>query len=93
MFTGPLGPVEVFFYWPEVILRNFYWPGASGSLLASSPDLITTVLDQYKMINRYIFIFLSLTYHTEFVTFDKCIAGNTNEFLENFLGMARSVNS
>ena len=35
MFTGP---VEVFFYWPQAIFGNFYWPEASGSLLASSPD-------------------------------------------------------
>ena len=37
MFTGPVGPVEVFFYWPEAVLGNFYWPGAIGSPLASSP--------------------------------------------------------
>ena len=30
MFTGPVGPVEVFFW-------NFYLPGAIGPLLASSP--------------------------------------------------------
>ena len=29
--------VEVFFYWPEAVIGNFYWPGASSSLLASSP--------------------------------------------------------
>ena len=39
MFTGPVGPVEVFFYWPEAVLGNFYWPGAIGSPLASSPAL------------------------------------------------------
>ena len=37
MFTGPVGPVEVFFYWPEAVSGNFYWPGAIGSPLASSP--------------------------------------------------------
>ena len=37
MFTGPVGPVEVFFYWPEAVLGNFYWPGAIGSPIASSP--------------------------------------------------------
>ena len=37
MFTGPVGPVEVFFYWPEAVLGNFYWPGAIGSPLVSSP--------------------------------------------------------
>ena len=37
MFTGPVGPVEVFFYWPNPVLGNFYWPGAIGSPLASSP--------------------------------------------------------
>ena len=30
MFTGPVGPVEVFFYWPEAVFGNFYWPGASS---------------------------------------------------------------
>ena len=44
MFTGPVGPVEVFFYWPEAVLGNFYWPGAIGSPLASSPDLCILVL-------------------------------------------------
>ena len=37
MFTGPVGPVEVFFYWPETVFGNFYWPGAVGLPLASSP--------------------------------------------------------
>ena len=37
MFTGPVGPVEVFFYWPEAVLGNIYWPGAIGSPLSSSP--------------------------------------------------------
>ena len=37
MFTGLVGPVEVFFYWPEAVFGNFYWPGAIGSPLASSP--------------------------------------------------------
>ena len=37
MFNGPVGPVEVFFYWPEAVFGNFYWPGAIGSTLASSP--------------------------------------------------------
>ena len=39
MFTGPVGPVEVFVYWPEAVLGNFYWPGAIGSPLVSSPAL------------------------------------------------------
>ena len=38
MFTGPVGPVEVFIYWPEAVLGNFYWPGAIGLPLASSPE-------------------------------------------------------
>ena len=38
MFTGPVGPVEVFFYWPAAVSGIFYWPGAIGSPLASSPD-------------------------------------------------------
>ena len=44
MFTGPVGPVEVFFYWPETVFGNFYWPGAIGSPLASSPALSMTGL-------------------------------------------------
>ena len=43
MFTGPVGPVEVFFYWPEAVFDNFYWPGAIGSPLASSPVLAKVV--------------------------------------------------
>ena len=42
MFTGPVGPVEVFFYWPEAVLGNFYWPGAIGPLFASSPEVINS---------------------------------------------------
>ena len=34
MFTGPVGPNEVFFTG-----LNFYWPGAIEPLLASSPVL------------------------------------------------------
>ena len=37
MFTGPVGPVEVFLNWPEANFGNFYWPVASGSLLALCP--------------------------------------------------------
>ena len=37
MFTDPVRPVEVFFYWPEAVLGNSYWPGAIGLPLASSP--------------------------------------------------------
>ena len=40
MFTGPVGPVEVFFYWPLAILGIFYWPGAIGPLLVSSPGRV-----------------------------------------------------
>ena len=39
MFTGPVGPVEVIFYRPEAVFGNFYWPGAIGLLLASSPGV------------------------------------------------------
>ena len=47
MFTGPVGPVEVFFYWPEAVFGNFYWPGAIGSPLASSPvDFLVVNLDK-----------------------------------------------
>ena len=38
MFTGPVGPVEVLFYWPKAIFGNLYWPGAIGPLLASSHE-------------------------------------------------------
>ena len=39
MFTGPVGPVEVFFYWPKAVLGIFYWPGAKGT--ASSPEHVS----------------------------------------------------
>ena len=39
MFTGPVRPVELCFYWPKAIFGNFYWPGASISLLVSSPAI------------------------------------------------------
>ena len=38
MFTGPVGPVEVF----------FYWPGAIGSPLASSPASTKDSPTQYS---------------------------------------------
>ena len=41
MFTGPVGPVEVLFYWPKAIFGKFYWPRAIGPLLVSSPDVCT----------------------------------------------------
>ena len=37
MFTGPVGPVEVFFTGQKPFWGDFYWPGASGSLLGLSP--------------------------------------------------------
>ena len=37
MFTGPVGPVGLFTGPKLAVLGNFYWPGDSGSLLASSP--------------------------------------------------------
>ena len=40
MFTGPVGPVDVFFYWPKAVFGNFYWPGAIGSPIALSPAYI-----------------------------------------------------
>ena len=45
MFTGPVGPVEVFFYWPEAVFGNFYWPGTIGLPLASSPVYIDIDID------------------------------------------------
>ena len=41
MFTGHVGPVDVFSYWPEAVFGNFYWPGVIGPLLASSPGRIS----------------------------------------------------
>ena len=51
MFTGPVGPVEVFLYWPEAVLGNFYWPGAIGSPLASSPELGNPLLIQINTVS------------------------------------------
>ena len=52
MFTGPVGPVAVFFYWPETVLGNFYWPGAIGSPLASSPVKVSG-LQNYETFSNY----------------------------------------
>ena len=55
MFTGPVGPVEVFFYWPKAVFGKFNWPGDIGSPLASSPvrddDLRKNSLDTLKYIS------------------------------------------
>ena len=40
MFTSSVRPVEVFSYWPKAVLGDFYWPGATGTLYASSPALV-----------------------------------------------------
>ena len=55
MFTGPVGPDKVFFYWPIAVLGNFYCPEASGSLLASSPVVV-------------MYSWLCLFYHKCFIT-------------------------
>ena len=53
MFTGPVGPVEVFFYWPEAVFGNFYWPGAIGLPLASSPEMLNTVMPKTYPIKNW----------------------------------------
>ena len=45
MFTGPVGPVEIIFYWPEAVFENFYWPWAIGLLLASSPGVVNLLTE------------------------------------------------
>ena len=47
MFTGLVGPFEVFFYWPEAVLGDFYWPGDSCSLLARSPVDASSLMQGY----------------------------------------------
>ena len=54
-FTGPVGPV-VFFYWQKPFLGIFYWPRASGSLLASSPVLIVYCLINNSVIVSYTYL-------------------------------------
>ena len=55
MFTGPIGPVEVFFYCPEAVLWNFYWPGAIGSPLASSPEFSEIAHQKLKGVTGVVF--------------------------------------
>ena len=62
MFTGPVGPVEVFFYWPEAVFGNFYWPGAIGSPLASSPVKISFYSIWYKP-SSYIYKYYTSFYN------------------------------
>ena len=59
MFTGPVGPVEVFFYWPEAIFGNFYWPEAIGPLLASSPALTNILLGILDILITMILVVVS----------------------------------
>ena len=55
MFTGPVGPVDVFFYWPEAVLGVLLLlPGASGSLLAASPALQLGSLMILKKLCRHL---------------------------------------
>ena len=53
MFTGPVGPVEVFLYWPEAVLESFYWPGAIGSPLALRPDVFCILFGIIKQREDY----------------------------------------
>ena len=55
MFTGPVGPVEVYFYWPEAVFGNFYWPRAIGSPLTASPKHLS--INQARLIQVYMVIF------------------------------------
>ena len=59
MFTDPVEPVEVSFYWPEAVLGNFYWPGISSSLLLSSPGSGTDFIHQVPS-SQFV---LSTSYH------------------------------
>ena len=49
-----IGPVVVFFFTgitpPQAIFGDFYWPGASGSLLVSSP--VTRVWLWFEYFNQ-----------------------------------------
>ena len=66
MFTGPVGPVEIFFDWSKVVLGNFYLP--SGLLLASSPgpfflgrpkyNILVTTMNLYLLIQKRHFLML-----------------------------------
>ena len=60
MFTGPVGPVEVFFYWPEAVFGNFYWPGAIGSPLASSPDRIKIIKNIENNLTKFMRVLLGV---------------------------------
>ena len=76
MFTGPVGPVEVFFYWLEVVFGNFYWPGAIGSPLASSPTCIVIFIVNSKQISEIWKPYCSskyqkLTFHNTIHTFSQ----------------------
>ena len=62
MFTGPVGPIEIFFYWPEAVLENFYWSGASSSLIASSPDFSSVGLWALGGESRVSFKFIAIIY-------------------------------
>ena len=50
MFTNTVGPVGVFFYWPEAVIGNLYWPGASGSLVVPTRYIYIYMIFIYVMI-------------------------------------------
>ena len=56
MFTGRVGPVEVFFYWTAAVLVTFYWPWAIGPLLALSPASTMLMGVQAKNFKKMFFI-------------------------------------
>ena len=51
MFTGPVGRVELCFYSPKAIFGNSDWPGASGSLLVSSPEILPAQFNKKSPLN------------------------------------------
>ena len=44
MFTSLVGPVEVFFYWPEAVFGNSYWPRAIGSPLLRALIVVVVIV-------------------------------------------------
>ena len=94
MFTGPVGPVEVFFYWPAAVFGNFYWPGAIGLPLASSPVilnhwvLISSML--YSWFHGY-YVHLILNGSVKYIYCHTCINSKRNVLQPNDIRTIRPI--
>ena len=64
----------VFFYWPEAVLGNFYWPRSSGLLLASSPDP-TLGMGKIEIMLIFQYLYINILYGVAQSKSDRLVYG------------------